>query len=146
MASQSRDTRLALVKECFTSIMDAYEVEGSCFIVTPLLRPDNDAVTLRIHEDPDGGLLITDDGDALDYLRMSGYQIREDAAFQKELARLTRSFGVRVEHEEIFLETDEARIAETITTVARAVQHVSYLIYRHRARIESAPEESAKAS
>ena len=132
----SSEARLESVREHTAAEFDSYEVDGVCFIVTPYLRPDNDAVTLRIDELGGGRLIVADCRDTIDYLRMSGYGVRGDAQFQEDLHRLTESLGVRVEHEEIFAETDEARLAETIISVARAAQHVSYLIYRHRARVE----------
>lgn len=133
-AERSCEARLALARAYLSSEFDAYERAGACFVVTPFLRHDNDPVVLRIDEEDDGRLVITDGGETIDYLRLSGYAVRRNAPFQKQLHAIKESFGVQVEEEEILLETDDDSFAEALAAVARAAQHTSYLIYRRRAR------------
>ena len=133
-SEQTREGRLALVRAYLASEFDVYERAGACFVVTPFLRHDNDPVVLRIDEEGDGRLIITDGGETIDYLRLSGYAVRRNAPFRKQLQAIKESFGVQVEEEEILLETDEGSFAEALAAVARAAQHTSYLIYRRRAR------------
>jgi hypothetical protein len=131
---RSCEERLALLRAHLAAQFDAYERAGACFVVTPFLRHDNDPVTLRIDEDEDGRLLITDGGETIDYLRLSGYTVRRNAPFRKQMHAIGQSFGVKVEDEEISLEADEHTIADALASVARAAQHASYLIYRRRPR------------
>ena len=146
---RSREARLALLRQHFSAECDAYEHAGASFIVTPLLRQDNDRVTLRIDERDDGRLLVTDGGETIDYLRLSGCAVRTSAAFRKRIQAVGASFGVTIEHEEISLEADERDVAEALATVARAAQHMSYLVhYRQvsqnpRAAPTEAPELAA---
>ena len=133
-AERSRDTRLELLQEHFSAECDAYQHAGASFIITPLLRQDNDRVTLRIDELKGGRVLITDGGDTIDYLRLSGCAVRTSAPFRKRIHAVGASFGVKIEDEEISLEADECDVAEALATVARAAQHMSYLVYYRRTR------------
>ena len=133
-AERSRDTRLELLQEHFSAECDAYQHAGASFIITPLLRQDNDRVTLRIDERDDGRLLITDGGETIDYLRLSGCAVRTSAPFRKRIHAIGATFGVKIEDEEISLEADECDVAEALATVARAAQHMSYLVYYRRTR------------
>ena len=133
-AERTCDVRLALLREHLSAEFGAYERGGVCFVVTPFLRHDNDPVTLRIDEDKDGRLLITDGGETIDYLRLSGYAVRRNLPFRKHMQAIEQSFGVQIEDEEILLLTEEQGVAEALAAVARAAQHTSYLVYRRRAR------------
>ena len=133
-SDRSCEARLALAREYLASQFEAYEHAGACFVITPFLRHDNDPVVLRIDEESDGHLIVTDGGETIDYLRLSGFSVRRNAPFQKQLNAIGQSFGVHVEDEEILLETDEGSFAEALAAVARAAQHTSYLIYRRRER------------
>ena len=133
-AERSRDTRLELLQEHFSAECDAYQHAGASFIITPLLRQDNDRVTLRIDELKGGRVLITDGGETIDYLRLSGCAVRTSAPFRKRIHAVGASFGVKIEDEEISLEADECDVAEALATVARAAQHMSYLVYYRRTR------------
>ncbi len=133
-SDQSCEARLALVREYLAAEFEAYEQAGACFVVTPFLRHDNDPVVLRIDEGADGRLVVTDGGETIDYLRLSGLAVRRNAPFQQQLNAIGESFGVHIEDEEILLETDEPSFAWTLAAVARAAQHTSYLIYRRRER------------
>ena len=79
-------------------------------------------------------LLITDGGETIDYLRLSGCAVRTSAPFRKRIHAVGASFGVKIEDEEISLEADECDVAEALATVARAAQHMSYLVYYRRVR------------
>ena len=138
---RSYAARLALVRKHLSDEFDAFERSGACFVVTPFLRHDNDPVVLRIDEEGDGRVVITDGGETIDYLRLSGYAVRRNAPFRKQLQVIEQSFGVDVEDEEILLETDERHIGEALATVARAAQHTSYLVFRRRARSKVRFEE-----
>ena len=133
-AERSRDTRLELLQEHFSAECDAYQHAGASFIITPLLRQDNDRVTLRIDELRGGRVLITDGGETIDYLRLSGCAVRTSAPFRKRIHAIGATFGVKIEDEEISLEADECDVAEALATVARAAQHMSYLVYYRRTR------------
>jgi len=122
---QSRDARLDLARKHLAAEFDAYERAGACFVVTPFLRRDNDPVVVRIDVQPDGQLVITDGGETIDYLRMSAHEVRGSSAFEAQLQSIESSFGVRVEDEEILLETDERGFARALASVARAAQHLS---------------------
>lgn len=124
---QSRDARLDLARKHLGAGFDAYEQAGACFVVTPYLRRDNDAVVVRIDEQADGRFVVTDGGETVDYLRMSALAVRDNPALQAQLHSIGSSFGVRVEDEEILLETDEGGFAQALETVARAAQHASHL-------------------
>ena len=143
--ARSCDSRLALARERFSAEFDMYEHAGACFIVTPFLRHDNDPVILRVEETESNGLLVTDGGETIDYLRLSGLTVRGNAAFRKYIERLEKSFGVDVRHEEIFRETSESEFAAALASVARAAQHASYLIYRRRVRSTQRFEDRVEA-
>ncbi len=143
---QSRDRRLALARKHIAGEFDTFEEAGACFVATPFLRRDNDPVVLRIEELSDGRLVITDDGETVDYLRLSGHAVRRNTAFQKQLQAVVESLGVRAEDEEILAETDEGGFAEALTAVARAAQHTSYLAYRSRARGTGKFDEQVQAA
>ena len=144
-AERSRDTRLELLQEHFSAECDAYQHAGASFIITPLLRQDNDRVTLRIDELKGGRVLITDGGETIDYLRLSGCAVRTSAPFRKRIHAVGASFGVKIEDEEISLEADECDVAEALATVARAAQHMSYLVYYRRVRTAARFEDRVEA-
>lgn len=133
-SDRSCEARLELVRGHLAAEFETYEQAGACFVVTPFLRHDNDPIVLRIDEESDGRLVITDGGDTLDYLRLSGLAVRRNAPFQRQLNAIGKSFGVRIEDEEILLDAEERDFAEALATVARAAQHTSYLIFRRRER------------
>ncbi|MXW34133.1 MAG: DUF1828 domain-containing protein [Chloroflexi bacterium] len=124
---QSRDIRPDLARKHLAAGFDAYEQAGACFVVTPFLRRDNDHVAVRVDEQSDGRFVITDGGETVGYLRMSAHAVRDNPALQAQLHSIESSFGVRVEDEEILLETDESGFAQALATVARAAQQASHL-------------------
>ncbi|MEX2230402.1 MAG: DUF1828 domain-containing protein [Dehalococcoidia bacterium] len=108
---------------------------GACLLVTPYLRHDNDAITLRVLDEGGGRYVVTDGGQSLDYLRMSGFTTRRNPPFQRFLRELPTTFGVDVDREELVAECDEDELSVSIQSVARAALHVSYMVLRRRERV-----------
>lgn len=50
-------------------------LDNSCHIITPFLRPDNDAIEIYVYKQPMNGYKITDEGSTFEYLFLNGVDI-----------------------------------------------------------------------
>lgn len=132
---------MSMARTAFSEAFDVYERAGACFISTPLMRHDNDQVVLRLERLGDGNILITDGGETIDYLRLSGFTVRGNSAFRAFLRTVDESFKVQFADEQFFVEATEDEFASAFDAVARVAQHVSYMVYRRRTRTVTTFEE-----
>ena len=106
---------------------DAYPIEGGCVIVTPFLRPDFDHIELYM-EQKNNGILITDDGDTIGNLFVSGLKITKD--LQAEIANIATSHGVHFANSTMSVGATDASAGDAFQRLLNAVQAVTYLIYK----------------
>jgi len=132
------------VRSAFAAGFVASERGGICFVTTPLLRHDNDAITVRVESGENGPIVVTDGGQSIDYLRHSGFSTRANSSFRRFLQTVEHSFGVRVVDGEILLEATEQDLPVAIEQVARAALHVSYLVFRRRERVVATFDEKVE--
>ncbi len=116
------------------SMPDRYAVHreaDGCRFVTPFYLPDNTQLTVSIVERPDGSVEVTDFGETVDHLFLSGLTLRSD---DRRLVTISRRFGVEIDGGEITKVVDSSSVSRAIDDVVHAVLDVSYLVYTRTAR------------
>jgi len=106
---------------------EAHPVEGGCVIVTPFLRPDFDHIELYI-EQKTSGILITDDGDTIGNLFVSGLTITKN--LQSEITNIASAHGVHFANSTLSVEAADTSAGDAFQRLLNAVQAVTYLIYK----------------
>lgn len=144
MGNSCTDT-LERVRDLFDGRFALDDSGDSCLITTPYLRHDNDFIVLRLEDDRAGHIVITDAGETVDYLRMSGLAVRGSSSFRQYVQTLETSFGVEVRDEEVMIETTPEGVAAAFEAVARASLDLSYLVFRRRERATLSFEDRVEA-
>ena len=108
-------------------------VAGGCLLVTPFQRQDGEFIELEMCLLNDGKLKLTDNGDTIGYLWVSGLNIRR-RGMRKIFGEIASRYGVEVSNDEISKLSSRETIGQDIDKMLRAVQDVSYLIYKREFR------------
>jgi len=121
---------LKLLKAGFTVV----EAEGECRIVTPLHRPDGEAVEVVVQQSRSGHVRLTDEFSTVDYLFLNGLNLEGNQKLYDEAVRIVRLRGVEFQSSELFIETSEGQEAEALSKLLDAIEALTYFIYRRSHR------------
>src|SRR3990172_6597636 len=107
---------------------DAFQSEDGCVLVTPFLRPDNEAIELSLSMLPDGTIDISDNAETLDYLFINGANITS-RRLRDRLNVIAHRFAVELEDDQIRTRARAVDLGDKLQAVLGAVQDVTYFIY-----------------
>lgn len=124
------DDYLLQVRERFT-VLDSAE---NCRIITPLLRPDGEAVELVIEKVKDNKVRLSDEFGTVDYLFVNGLNLDANKKLHENARRLARLRGVAFEQSELYIETESGQEAEAMSKLLSAIEALNYFIYRRSHR------------
>ncbi|MEB2351832.1 MAG: DUF1828 domain-containing protein [Burkholderiaceae bacterium] len=102
---------LTLLGAGFTA--DAYDADG-CRIVTPFWRNDGDHLELFVVPSSDNRVLISDEGQTVEWLYSIGLDIETSDARQESLEKIAHSYGAILRNGTLRIETDSERTVESI--------------------------------
>ncbi len=95
-------------------------------IATPYFRPDGKEIELTVSERFSGGYYINDEGESVDYIRLTGVPPNEES---REAVGMTISdHDVSLEEGMIYVECDADSLTDSLERMARASWAVSELV------------------
>jgi hypothetical protein len=104
------------------SLFDVATEDDSCHVTTPYYLPDNSEITLEVHAEGNGLVVVSDAGLASDQLYLHGMQDR----YSNGHCRLAASrFGFSFEGGEIIARVPKSELGRTIVELTTAVQEAS---------------------
>ncbi len=111
----------------------ARAVDDSCVIVTPFALPDMAALELWV--EPQGrDYRLTDAGQTLAELFVSGLTIENNPVLTGEVRRIARNYAIQFTDGALMITAPAAEIGPAAQRLINAMQAVSYLIYRRGQR------------
>ncbi len=110
------------------------EADAECRLVTPYYRPDGDAIEVVLKELGGERIRLSDDGQTLDYLFLSGLNVEKNKDLLDEAIQIARRCGASLENSEIFIEIGAGTEGESLAKLISAIESVTYLIYRRQHR------------
>ena len=129
---------LKLLREGFTVV----ETEDECRIITPLHRPDGEAIEVIVQASSNGQTRLTDEFSTVDYLFLNGLNLEGNQKMYEEAARIARLHGVEFRNSELFVEVSEGKEAEALSKLLDSIEALTYFIYRRSHReVKSFSEE-----
>ncbi len=114
-------------------LSNEFEVSKSndgCFVLTPFLRPDGEAIELQLKVRPDNRVLLSDMGDSLGYLYVNGLTLTK--AVMDKTRRISRGFSVTLSQNELSVYSDAQSIGEALHRLIQATLAVTDLIQTHK--------------
>ena len=111
---------------------EVQETEGGCIVVTPYVRRDNDLIEIGVERQPDGRFLVTDYGETLAYLNLSGVNISRSPEVKRTLAQIGKRFRVEIAEDDISAFASDDALGPALENVINAVVDAAYLVYKRR--------------
>lgn len=107
--------------------MRAVQQGDSVLIITPMINRDNDCMSVLIGESPDGGYALTDLGETVSGLEMSGFSLSSGKRPEK-VERILRRYGVnKTDENEIFVRASRDEIPAKLNMMLQAMASVDDL-------------------
>ena len=111
----------------FGSGMRLVQQGDAVLIVTPVLNRDNDCMSVLLGESPDGGYALTDLGETIGSLEMSGFDL-SSGKMAEEVERVLRGLGVsKTDDGEIFVRASREDVPMRLDVLLRAMAAVDGL-------------------
>jgi hypothetical protein len=120
---------ISALMEKLGSLFRVTPTDSGCFIVTPFLRSDNEAIEIEIIQQPNN-YLLTDGCETIDYLFVNGLSVWRSREIGRMLKHIGERWGINVSHDEISKTTDLENLGSAMYSILGAVQDASYLIYK----------------
>ena len=113
---------------------NVYDTEGGCVIVTPFMRTDNDMIEIGVERMPDGRLLLTDYGETLAFLNLTGVNVSRSLDARRVIAQTAKRFRVEIGEDDISTYASEKQLGQALKGMIDAVNDVSHLVYKRQRR------------
>ena len=104
--------------------------QGGCFILTPFVRPDGEAIELELTALPNGVTRLSDMGDTLGYLYVNGLSLTRSVI--DKARRISRRHGAAFLRNSLVMDSDSALTGEDIHRLIQATLEVTALIQGRR--------------
>ena len=104
------------------------QTDNGCFVLTPFLRPDGEAIQLQVETGPDGNVRLSDMGDSLGYLYVNGLTLSNSV--MESAQRISRGFGVTLSRNELSVESDDQAVGDALHRLIQAALAVTELIHK----------------
>ena len=117
----------------FDHISGDFDCTGTsrgCFLVTPFVRPDGEAIELELEINEVGKARISDMGDTIGYLYVNGLTLSR--SLLNTARQISRPFGVSIERNSLIIDADADEIGEALHNIIQSSISVTDLIYRRR--------------
>jgi hypothetical protein len=131
------DNCAELVRNYLSSLEGSFSVQETadgCVIVTPFMRRDNDFIEIGVERMPDGRLLLSDYGETIAFLNLSGVNVARSSELKRILAQTARKFTVEIQEDDISAYATDEALGKTLKNVIDAVNDVAYLVYKRQRR------------
>ena len=135
-----------IVQQYVTAISDELEIEphgDGCVITTPFMRPDGDFVELMAEHSQSGALRITDMGESLAFLHLSGLSLSQ--RILNDIRRVSTRYGVSLSLNELVVEVSDTSDFNPLHAIIQATMSVSSLIEKRRPNVRLQFDEVVEA-
>ncbi len=105
-------------------------------IVTPFLNHKNDMIELYLKQE-NTQITISDGGNTVNELILSGVDIDKSPKRKDEFNTILRSFGIKNNNNELFVDTDEKKFPETKHRLIQAVMSIDDMFMLSSPKVES---------
>jgi hypothetical protein len=136
-----------LVEDYVRSLQGSFrvqETEHGCIIVTPFMRRDNDLIEIGVEPMPDGRLLLTDYGETIAFLNLSGVNVSRSPEVKRILAQTAKRFSVEIGQDDISVFVREGDLAQAFQHMVEAVNGVAHLVYKRQRRPPTAFDDKVE--
>ena len=118
-----------LVAKYLERLSADFEVTPSdtgCFVLTPFIRPDGEAIELELDTLPNGRVRLGDMGDTLGYLFVNGLTLSQTVMDYAK--RISMSYGVSLQRDTLSIEVEQPAMGDAFHYLIQAVLAVTDLI------------------
>lgn len=121
-----------------TENIDQYQISLNIFRLTPpFMNRNNDNIDIYIIKEGENHYRVTDDGWTISDLRMSGFSIDTGTRRKSILASVLNSFGVSIEGDELYIESDYENLALKKHMLSQCMLKVDDLFYLSKTNVQS---------
>lgn len=131
MTTEFCDIAVQKFIENMKSEFETYPVEDRCCIVTPFYYPNFGAIEFFLSEVGDR-VLLSDEGETLNMLFVSGITIEKNKDLYKEAKRIASSYGVELSNSDISVISSPSELGTASQNLISAIQAIAFLIYKRR--------------
>ena len=124
------DEVIAKYLEHLSGDFDFSETNQGCFLVTPFVRPDGEAIELELELTDAGKARITDMGETIGYLYVNGLTLSRSLLVTAR--NISKPFGVSIERNSLVINADLAELGEALHQIIQSSLSITDLIYRRR--------------
>lgn len=126
-----------LVERYLRELEGAFQVhdtESGCVIVTPFMRRDNDLIEIGVERMPDGRHLLTDYGETLAFLNLSGVNVSRSLDAKRVVAQTAKRFGVEIAEDDISVHANQNELGSALKGIIDAINDIGHLVYNRQRR------------
>ena len=132
----SVDARRELVPKYLKRLSDDFEIlhsDDGCFVVTPFIRPDGEAIELEVESLPNGDVRISDMGYTLGYLFVNGLTLNKSMIDRAKF--ISKGYGVSLDDDAFSVVASPESAGDALHRLLQAVISATDLIHLRRSTI-----------
>ncbi len=115
-----------------SSDFEVYQLDDGCFVSTPFVRPDGEAIEVQLEAHRDNQVRLSDMGDSLGYLYANGLTLSKSV--MESAHRISGGFGVTLSRNTLVVDTDDESIGDALHRLIQTTIAVTGLIQKRRPR------------
>lgn len=126
-----------VVEQLISHLESSFEIqpfENGCIIVSPFTYSDLASIEFAI-EPIGGGYLLTDHGETLNMLFVSGLTVEPNRQLLNQVQHIANARGVQFERSALSVIASEEQLGEAAYQLLDAIQAVGFLIYKRKSHI-----------
>jgi len=122
-----------------------YPIEKGCHIVTPFLRPDNDAIELYIYESSNR-YKITDEGSTFEFLFLHGIDIDTSAKRKEIIEAVTKRTYTSFDGTDLYTYVNDiSELGIAVNNIISAIQNICCIVFTGKEISKNTFKEDVKA-
>jgi len=132
--------------QCLKKDFKCYPYEKGCHIVTPFLRPDNDAIEIYIYNDSPNRYKITDEGSTFEYLFLHGIDIDMSTKRKDIIEAITKRTLTYFDGTDLYTYANDIfDFSTAINNLISAIQSLCCMTYTGKESSKTTFKEEVKA-
>lgn len=124
--------------------MRAVQEDGAVRVIGPMLDRDNDNMSVLMAEAPDGGYVLSDLGEVVSGLELSGCDVTKGSRREKLLGVLN-GYGVRIQDDEIYVRCSRSELVQKMNMLFQAMASVNDLFFTSQESVRSLFAEDVRS-
>lgn len=116
--------------------MRAVQEDGAVRVIGPMLDRDNDNMSILMAESGDGGYVLSDLGEVVSGLELSGCDVTKGGRHERLLGVLG-GYGVRMEGDELYVRCSRSELVQKMNMLFQAMASVNDLFFTSQESVRS---------